>query len=420
MKIIQSDYYIFYNLADQDNKQRIITHDGILDTIDKYDHKYKNYTYVQVKFIECELNDEILKEYLTWYKRWADECMNNDIYKIDITQGDIKATQQFYFSLVKGYKCKTSKKLLHDKIIATEYKLFERCKNNALFYLRENDITLQCWSYDRKMAYANIMNSDLKIPKKVGKEYTLTELPKWKKLKYGFYKVKITYTNKNFLKCFVLSPSNWYVDVSLRFAMEIKEQFGLTIELVQDGQMNAYLYKDEDMVTLADMNSAWITKLKALKAKFPKNPYIKNIASSTWGMINERNTLSYTADQINEKKLDYGLTDEHQYVKTGQYEKKGVMYYEMVNSNAAYGYHIRLKPWITARARVDIGRLALKHLEHVVRIQTDSISFDTNIKIDDENYPVEAKTTGFIHWKDCNAYHNQTTGYKSKNYNKRK
>jgi hypothetical protein len=58
----------------------------------------------------------------------------------------------------------------------------------------------------------------------------------------------------------------------------------------------------------------------------------------------------------------------------------------MVYTTAAYKYQIRVKPWVTAQARVDIGGLALKHLDHVIRIQTDSISFDKDIEINDENY----------------------------------
>jgi hypothetical protein len=64
------------------------------------------------------------------------------------------------------------------------------------------------------------------------------------------------------------------------------------------------------------MTTEWLRVAKALKAKYPKNTYIKMISSGTWEMINQRNKLSYTADQINNNNnLDYGLTDDHKYLK---------------------------------------------------------------------------------------------------------
>jgi hypothetical protein len=145
-------YYIYYDLADEDHKRRIITNDGKLDTIDRYINDYKGYNDIPIKFISSAQNDEILKEFLKFFEQWKDEAMNNNIYRVDLTQGDIKAIQQCFFSLITGYKNKDSKKLEHDKITATEYKWFEKCANNALFYLTKDDIELECWSYDRKAA----------------------------------------------------------------------------------------------------------------------------------------------------------------------------------------------------------------------------------------------------------------------------
>ena len=60
--------------------------------------------------------------------------------------------------------------------------------------------------------------------------------------------------------------------------------------------------------------------------------------------------------------------------------------------------------------------MAIKNIEHVIRIQTDSISFDKAIDINDDGYALEDKTTGLIHWDTVNSYHNKTNGYKSKTY----
>jgi hypothetical protein len=67
MKHANENYYIFYDLADEDNQQRIITNDGVIDTIDKYDHKYKKYDAIQMKFLDCDPNNDVLKEYLKFF-----------------------------------------------------------------------------------------------------------------------------------------------------------------------------------------------------------------------------------------------------------------------------------------------------------------------------------------------------------------
>ncbi len=412
-----SKYYIYYEIADIDHKRRIITNDGKLDTIDQYINDYKGYNGIELKFIETKvLNDDILTEYLKFFENWKDECMNNGIYKVDITQGDVKAMQQCFFSLVTGYKNKTTKKLEHDKISATEYKWFQKCANSGLYYLQDEDIELDCWSYDRKACYANILGSKLLIPTKQGCEYTLDKFPeKMDRLKYGFYRAKITYANEDFLKCFVFSKSNVYCDISIKFAFEHKEKFKLSIELIQDDQPNAYLYDFDDMIPICSMTGKWLEKVIALKAKYPKNPYIKALVSGTWGVINQRNKLSYSFDEINEKELDFGLADYHKYIQVGRFTKHKVDYYEMVNSSSAYKYQLRLKPWITAQSRNDIAMLGMTNLGNVIRLQTDSVSFNKNIELNNPNYALESKTTGLIHWYNVNCYWNKTTGYKTKN-----
>ena len=54
-----------------------------------------------------------------------------------------------------------------------EYLWMEKCANNALMYLKEDNIEAECTSYDRKMCYGNILGSDIKIPTQPGCEFTL-------------------------------------------------------------------------------------------------------------------------------------------------------------------------------------------------------------------------------------------------------
>jgi hypothetical protein len=53
-----------------------------------------------------------------------------------------------------------------------------------------------------------LADMDLMITNKPGKEKTITELPHRKKLKPGFYRVKITCVTDNFKKIFKFSKDN--------------------------------------------------------------------------------------------------------------------------------------------------------------------------------------------------------------------
>ena len=78
---------------------------------------------------------------------------------------------------------------------------------------------------------------------------------------------------------------------------------------------------------------------------------------------------------------------------------------------------MRLKSFITSQARNDIANFSIKYgLKNVIRIATDCVSFSKDINNDDENYGIENKTTGMIHFYNVNKYENLTSNYKSKNF----
>jgi hypothetical protein len=82
------------------------------------------------------------------------------------------------------------------------------------------------------------------IPTKRGREVTLTELDFYK-LEVGMYHVKIQSTDPTFI--FQYSKDNIYAHTCLYQAFKCKKEGkNITIELVQDGQPNAYLYGKEE------------------------------------------------------------------------------------------------------------------------------------------------------------------------------
>ena len=52
------------------------------------------------------------------------------------------------------------------------------------------------------------------------------------------------------------------------------------------------------------------------------------------------------------------------------------------------------------------------------RVKTDCITFKEELEFDDVNLVLEDKTTGVMKFHDANCYHNMTTGYKSKQYDR--
>jgi hypothetical protein len=77
-----------------------------------------------------------------------------------------------------------------DEITFIEYKYYEKCFNAGLTYFNQKykDIDVNCFGYDFKRFYPTILNSDILIPTKQGKETKFEKLPD--KLQYGIYKNK--------------------------------------------------------------------------------------------------------------------------------------------------------------------------------------------------------------------------------------
>ena len=82
-------YFVYYKLADQNNKIRIIkcfydlnktNRPDDITTIDIDDIKYKDYGKIPLNFIEGIPSDEILKEYLKKFKTWMCSAKINPIF----------------------------------------------------------------------------------------------------------------------------------------------------------------------------------------------------------------------------------------------------------------------------------------------------------------------------------------------------
>ena len=67
----------------------------------------------------------------------------------------------------------------------------------------------------------------------------------------------------------------------------------------------------------------------------------------------------------------------------------------MVNLKSnIYEYQFRLKSFFTDFGRVKIALIALQNIDHVVRIQTDSITFDQPIVLIINNFAIDTNKCG--------------------------
>ena len=59
-----------------------------------------------------------------------------------------------------------------------------------------------------------------------------------------------------------------------------------------------------------------------------------------------------------------------------------------------YEHQFRLKAFLTDFGRVKIAKIALQNINNVVRIQTDSITFNEPIVLNINNFVIDEKKTG--------------------------
>ena len=170
--------------------------------------------------------------------------------------------------------------------------------------------------------------------------------------------------------------------------------------MIVDGKSNAYIYPPG--IRASKVFGVWCDRLFKIKIKFPKNKLIKHLLSSLHGSLSRSNNLIKTSEQIEQEQLKVS-TDNNSDYKIVDYDKE---VYKLQSMIEPYRYNFRLKSFLTAYGRVKIAEVALTNIENVIRIQTDGIVFNKQVKL---NFPLlikDDKTTGLIKWVHVNQYSN--------------
>lgn len=383
-----------------------------------FDATHKGLNKFSEKFRECIAE-------LTGHKI---QLTKHEYFKIDVLYNyKLKQITKYVLEKILGDKLTN-----HETISLIEQNYSDDCFNAGIMFLDDNfkDQFTKCHTHDYNFHYPKCMSSDkLMIPTKQGKEYKLKELPdKWK-LETGYYRVKITCNDKNFMKVFAFSKKNTYVDKSIFWAMMLKEEypeFKINIELNQELEYNCYLYNKKDCVTGSYLFKKWFDVMSELKESFPKNGIVKFIGSSAHGYIMQRKLLRKTDEQVVEENLDIGISENHRYYVVDKkfYDDTYTnMKYVLIDREHPTTYNIRLKSFLSAHVRNKTARLCtgtlhfgkerhknVKHdLNDVVRVCVDSVTFRKDMKHLDDYVEVkkETKSTGKIWFKHVNAYYNR-------------
>jgi hypothetical protein len=295
--------------------------------------------------------------------------------------------------------------LRHEHINALESQYMESTFNAGLMYCQEG--TFDCHGYDFSNYYASILASEnFRFPTGQGTEQILKKFPDMTKLKTGFYRVKIESTDERVKKVFSFSSDDMYTSDMVKFAFEIQARFNMTIELIQDGLPNAYIYMLKQITNGKRIFGEWFKKMSELKQELPKNFLVKMLSSSLWGHLSRRNTKTIKESQTDDMNIGLVVDDDIDHLILDYIiPQNGEPYYKLLDVKRPYLFNLRLKPWITSYGRIKTARIVLDHLDDVVRVHTDGVVFNKPKEFNIDGFIPEKKTTGKIQFNNLNDYH---------------
>ena len=208
--------------------------------------------------------------------------------------------------------------------------------------------------------------------------------------------------HKDATKLFAFSPEHVYNNISLDHAIELKEEFDFNIELIIDDEPNAYIYPSGKRAS--SVFGKWFDSLMNIKIKFPKNKLIKHLMSSLWGSLSRGNNIIKTWKEIEEEGLSVGIGNDFDYKIADYVRTDEKEYYKLQCMNQPYKHNFRLKSFLTSYGRVKIAEVIMKDIDSVLRVHTDGVVFNKEMKLDFKRLVAEDKTTGQINWLGVNNY----------------
>ena len=342
-----------------------------------------------------EANDEEIKKFADNIIIWRNEILNSNILKksFDYFDNNLKMSDGNIYYRNHSINIK----IFIKKLLSKEYKNFEnielyeevfydKCNNGGLTF-HEYGIYDHVTTYDKKMFYPSIMGSKyFEFPTSKGEICNIWKIPK-NKFIYGIYNVRIESNDENFNKIFAFSKENYYTHFSLNFVCYYNKKLGGNIKL--NLLSNSCLkYKHEQfMIQSSKVFQFWYKTLKKYREEFPKNKILKKLASTAWGELQSKNVIIKTQEEIENENINYGReldVDKNKYYLKKYEIKNDIEIYKLIDlTKPIYKFQFRLKSFLTSYARTQMALIALKNINNVIRIQTDSITYNIPIEINE-------------------------------------
>lgn len=347
-----------------------------------------------------DFTDENLVQYADQLVIDRNEILSSNVlkYKFDYFDDSFKMPNGYNYyrnhsNNVKGFVKRLLKKehLNFEPITIVEESYYNKTYRGGINYGYPG--VYDCaTTYDFKFFYPSIMAStEFQIATTCGvvKEIR-TVFPKC--FKYGIYNIKITSADEFFNMIFAFSKDNYYSHYSLNFVLQYNREYGGEIEM-EFMSNQALIYND--LINGSEVFYTWYNVLWKLKKEFPSNKIVKKLASSCWGELQNKKNIWKTEDEINDEKLDIGFEYENDYhIEEIRTVPKGDIYRLSNLTKNIYENQFRLKAFLTDFGRVKIAKIALQDINNVVRIQTDSITFDKPIILNINNFVIDNKKCG--------------------------
>jgi hypothetical protein len=267
--------------------------------------------------------------------------------KFNLFKSDVKhCALNFFYDKVKS---------IHpEDITQDETKFIEESSGGAITYWEP--FKGECYSVDINSCYPYVMKQNNHyFPIKQGEFKTIKQYKK----EFGIYRCKILNPTNKIIKLFAFNRNNYYTHIDIEQALE----YGLTYELIQDGQPNFLYYSKDKLMNGAFLFKNYMDELYSLKSK---SKMAKSLLNILWGALSEKNTKKFINNCHDELDLeDCEMTDLH---FTGNQ-----IHLKIINYGDDYykTNYARIKPFVLSYGRNQCYKQFKGHEKDIVRIHTD-------------------------------------------------